>query len=831
MTFSIAATNLGSGDATTVVVRDLLGASFTFVSATPSTGTYDSGTGLWAVGTLMSGLAETLDIVVTTAAGTAGTTPTNSAALQSLDQVDSNPSNDTGTASVNVVPDTPPTVAISAPTDGSVYDPGDPITFTATASDVEDGDLTAAISWSSNVDGIFGSGGSVTTSALSPGTHVVTASVTDAQGTTTTDIVTLIITLVTTPGTLNVPFGGTASLPITLAAPAPVGGLDLTVTTSDGGIAMPISANVTIPQGALSANATLSGVSPGTATITVTSVGFGSSTTSATVVAELDITPNSISFAETFSATATITLKSVGVPIAAPSGGLVVTLTSGDPGCVAAPATATIPGGLVSTTATLTYGGSTSTSCTTTVTVSAPPVTQDVANVTVTPSPLISLNPVTVGTSLQLSHGAFLGTGGHGGVTVRVTSSNPAVMQVSPNASTAGTDFIDVVMANGSTFVPFYVQGVEGATGTVTVTLTAPGFTDGSATITVVQPGVVLTGLGASTTTLSPDDAFYARIGTPSGNSVSGQAVRAGGSTLTVTISNSNVGAGVVKTSGASGGSVTVQILPGQFNSPTSVAAGGVAFDPVGTGSSTVTSSIPGFITQPSGTVVVVVTAPLITASNTTVGAGLQRNSGASLGASQHGGVTVRVTSSNPAVMQVSPNASTAGTDFIDVVMANGSTFVPFYVQGVEGATGTVTVTMSAPGFTDGSATITVVQPGVVLTGLGASTTTLSPDDAFYARIGTPSGNSVSGQAVRAGGSTLTVTISSSNVGAGVVYTSGASGGSVTVQILPGQFNSPTSVAAGGVAFDPVGTGSSTVTSSIPGFITQPSGTLTVTVN
>ncbi len=84
---------------------------------------------------------------------------------------------------------------------------------------------------------------------------------------------------------------------------------------------------------------------------------------------------------------------------------------------------------------------------------------------------------------------------------------------------------------------------------------------------------------------------------------------------------------------------------------------------------------------------------------------------------------------------------------------------------------------------------------------------------------------------MRAGGSTLTVTISSSNVGAGVVYTSGASGGSVTVQILPGQFNSPTSVAAGGVAFDPVGTGSSTVTSSIPGFITQPSGTLTVTVN
>ena len=38
-------------------------------------------------------------------------------------------------------------------------------------------------------------------------------------------------------------------------------------------------------------------------------------------------------------------------------------------------------------------------------------------------------------------------------------------------------------------------------------------------------------------------------------------------------------------------------------------------------------------------------------------------------------------------------------------------------------------------------------------------------------------------------------------------------------------------LAAGGVAFDPVGTGTSTVSASIPGYITQPNGTVTVIVN
>jgi hypothetical protein len=74
----------------------------------------------------------------------------------------------------------PPEVSITAPPDGSVYDLGDTVGFTGTAEDIEDGDLTAYLSWSSSIDGSLGSGGSVSTSALSAGLHTITASVSDS---------------------------------------------------------------------------------------------------------------------------------------------------------------------------------------------------------------------------------------------------------------------------------------------------------------------------------------------------------------------------------------------------------------------------------------------------------------------------------------------------------------------------------------------------------------------------------------------------------------------------------------------------------------------------
>jgi len=75
-----------------------------------------------------------------------------------------------------------PTVTITALANGSTFTQGDPITFTGTATDAEDGDLTASSAWTSSLDGAIGSGGSFSISTLSVGTHTITASVMDSGG-------------------------------------------------------------------------------------------------------------------------------------------------------------------------------------------------------------------------------------------------------------------------------------------------------------------------------------------------------------------------------------------------------------------------------------------------------------------------------------------------------------------------------------------------------------------------------------------------------------------------------------------------------------------------
>ena len=73
----------------------------------------------------------------------------------------------------------PPQVSISSPANNSNVDEGTSITFTGTATDTEDGNLTANLAWASSLDGSIGTGGSFSTT-LSVGTHTVTASVTDS---------------------------------------------------------------------------------------------------------------------------------------------------------------------------------------------------------------------------------------------------------------------------------------------------------------------------------------------------------------------------------------------------------------------------------------------------------------------------------------------------------------------------------------------------------------------------------------------------------------------------------------------------------------------------
>lgn len=77
---------------------------------------------------------------------------------------------------------TAPTVSITAPANGTRAVQGSSITFTGSASDAQEGDLSSALVWTSDRDGQIGTGTSVTTANLSVNTHRVTAWVMDAGG-------------------------------------------------------------------------------------------------------------------------------------------------------------------------------------------------------------------------------------------------------------------------------------------------------------------------------------------------------------------------------------------------------------------------------------------------------------------------------------------------------------------------------------------------------------------------------------------------------------------------------------------------------------------------
>src|SRR5690606_29854317 len=79
-----------------------------------------------------------------------------------------------------VVEDAAPEVSVSSPLDGSIFAEGESVELSGTATDVEDGDLSGAIAWSSDRDGPLGDGSSLSVSTLSAGVHVLTATVVDS---------------------------------------------------------------------------------------------------------------------------------------------------------------------------------------------------------------------------------------------------------------------------------------------------------------------------------------------------------------------------------------------------------------------------------------------------------------------------------------------------------------------------------------------------------------------------------------------------------------------------------------------------------------------------
>ncbi|MCW5776048.1 MAG: S8 family serine peptidase [Phycisphaeraceae bacterium] len=88
---------------------------------------------------------------------------------------------------VGYTPNQPPVLTVTGPANGSVFVVGTPVTFSGTAIDPEDGNISSQIVWVSHADGVIGTGANVTTSSLSLGIHYMMPSVTDSGGLTDDD--------------------------------------------------------------------------------------------------------------------------------------------------------------------------------------------------------------------------------------------------------------------------------------------------------------------------------------------------------------------------------------------------------------------------------------------------------------------------------------------------------------------------------------------------------------------------------------------------------------------------------------------------------------------
>ena len=102
--------------------------------------------------------------------------------------------NSTTSQAITVNANTPPVITITAPANGATFTVGTAVTFSGTANDAQDGNLSSGIAWSSSADGPLGTGASIQVSSLFVGSHTITASVADTSGSPVSASVNIIVT-------------------------------------------------------------------------------------------------------------------------------------------------------------------------------------------------------------------------------------------------------------------------------------------------------------------------------------------------------------------------------------------------------------------------------------------------------------------------------------------------------------------------------------------------------------------------------------------------------------------------------------------------------------
>jgi hypothetical protein len=408
-----------------------------------------------------------------------------------------------------------------------------------------------------------------------------------------------------------------------------------------------------------------------------------------------------------------------------------------------------------------------------------------------------------------------------GGLQITLTSGDPNRLLIGGHASGK------VTIVEGLTQITVAVEALA-STGSTTLTASAPGYADGTGTITMTPSGFVLAGpndVGASFQTfqsLSTTLTVYSARLDASGKYVEKQPLRASfGSTVTVNVSSTS--AGTVTPS-------SVTFNPGDGSATTS-------FRAVNTGSATITVQTPsGFSALTDGSNAVTATilqSGLIVPSSVTVGQNLETTMNVGLnGIVGSSGSVFTITSDDPSKLKFSTSPTGAGAGSITINLpANAHGTPDFYVQGF-GSSGTVGYTAQATGFggpVAGSVTLTpsgVVftnafggPPNPILAAAGGSPVTIT---VYSARLDS-SGNWVETQALAGG---LSATVNVTNTGNASVGT-----------INPTQVTIAGGSSSATTQFQPNSAGTTNLSVSVPaapaGFSTPSStyNTLPVTVS